>query len=190
MNTPSHFIIQAAVAKRAANPELVRSAFLWGAVAPDIPLYLLSVGGGLYFRLTGMSTREAAEHMFDDLFFQDPFWMAAHNLLHSPTMLALLLGGWWLAKRMTGHPWGWLKWFLLGCAAHTLLDIPVHHNDGPLLFFPFEWQTRFNSPVSYWDPDYYGTIFVWFELVLDGVLVGYLMTPWVKKQLGRHSSQL
>lgn len=45
MNTPSHFIIQAALAKSAAHPKLVRSAFLWGAVAPDIPLYLLSIFG-------------------------------------------------------------------------------------------------------------------------------------------------
>ena len=188
MNTPSHFIIQAAVAKRAANPGLVRGAFLWGAVAPDIPLYLLSVFGGLYFRWTGMSLREAAGHMFDTLFFEDPFWIAAHNLLHSPTMLALLLGGGWLFKRFTGRGWGWAKWFLIGCAAHTLLDIPVHHNDGPLLFFPLEWQTRFSSPVSYWDPDYYGGVFAWFELALDVALLTYLVTPWFKRRLKGRSS--
>ncbi|MEZ4675136.1 MAG: hypothetical protein R2932_12925 [Caldilineaceae bacterium] len=33
--------------------------------------------------------------------------------------------------------------------AHTAIDIPLHYDDGPLLLFPFDWKTRFHSPVSH-----------------------------------------
>ena len=180
MNTPSHFILQAALAKR--YKIVKRNAFLWGAVAPDVPLYLLSVLGALYFWLRGTPPREALPYMFDTLFYDNPFWIASHNMLHSPTMLLLLAGGWWLARRVGGRSFAWFIWLIAGCAVHTLVDIPTHYNDGPLLFFPLEWTTRFSSPVSYWDPAHYGVQFTIFELSLDIALLVYLLAPWFRRR--------
>ncbi len=50
MNTPSHLIMTAALRTRLRPLPIPRGAFLLGAVLPDVPLWLLSVGGGLYFR--------------------------------------------------------------------------------------------------------------------------------------------
>ena len=49
-----------------------------------------------------------------------------------------------------------LFWFAAACMLHTLIDIPLHYDDGPLVFYPLNWQARFYSPVSYWDPRRYG----------------------------------
>jgi hypothetical protein len=73
----------------------------------------------------------------------------------------------------------------VGCAIHTAGDIPVHHNDGPLLLFPFEWSVRFYSPVSYWHPDYYAVQFGVFETLLVVAMLAYLLIPpllrWVRR---------
>lgn len=72
---------------------------------------------------------------------------------------------------------------------HTMLDIPTHHNDGPLILFPLEWSVRFYSPVSYWDPRYFGREFALFELLLNLTLLGYLFGPGLWRRLRRrHSS--
>ena len=183
MNTPSHWLIQAGLAKR--YKVVQRRAFLWGAIAPDIPLYLLSIGGALYYLLIGTPLNEAMPYMFDTLFYENVYWVALHNLLHSPTMLLLLAGAWWLVRRFTGKNLYAFIWFIAGCALHTLVDIPVHHNDGPLLLFPLEWTLRFNSPISYWDPEHYGIPFTIFELCLDIALLVYLLRPWFKRRFSR-----
>jgi hypothetical protein len=179
VNTPSHFLIHAAIAKRANNPRLVRSSFLWGAVAPDIPLYLLSILGGLYFRATGMTTSEAANHIFNTLYFSDPSWIWAHHLFHAPLLLAayaLILYP--LRKNRIAY---WLLWFVAGCGLHTTIDILTHYDDGPLVFFPLNWAYRFHS-ISYWDPRHGGRWFAPLELALDLFLLGYLIIPWLKKR--------
>jgi membrane-bound metal-dependent hydrolase YbcI (DUF457 family) len=179
VNTPSHFLIHAAIAKRAKNPNLVKSAFLWGAVAPDIPLYLLSILGGLYFRSTGMTTREAANHMFDKLYFSDPGWIWAHHLFHGPLLLiAYALVLYPLRKNRVAY---WSLWFVAGCALHTTIDILTHYNDGPLVFFPLNWSFRIQS-ISYWDPRHGGAWFGPLELALDLFLLGYLLIPWLKNR--------
>lgn len=183
MNTPSHWLIQAGLAKRFKR--IRRTAFLWGSVAPDLPLYVLSLFGALYYLGRGMPLREALDYVWGTLFFESPFWVASHNLLHSPTMLLLLAGGWWLLRRSTSRDHPWFIWFILGCALHTAVDIPTHHDDGPLLLFPFNWTLRFISPVSYWDPEHYGDIFAPLELLLDGLLLAYLTTPWLRRRFGR-----
>ncbi len=179
MNTPSHFIIHAAIAKGAKNPNLVRSAFLWGAITPDFPLVLLSIFGGIYFRNTGMTAREAANHMFDKLYFSDPGWITAHHLFHAPLLLiAYVLILYTLRKRRVAY---WLLWFVAGCGLHSLVDILTHYDDGPLVFFPLNWTYRFHS-ISYWDPRHGGAWFAPLELALNLFLLGYLIIPWLKNR--------
>ncbi len=185
MNTPSHWLITAAVDKRLRGVQIVHGAFLLGSIAPDIPLYLLTLAGWIHLHLIrGWSTVSALRYMFDIQFFRDPLWVIGHNTLHSPTLLLLALVGVWRLQRRFPSISAWGIWFLIGCLLHTAVDIPVHVDDGPLLFFPMDWGSRFRSAISYWDPRYFGAQFFWFELGLDLVLSAYLWGPRLARWLG------
>ncbi|NET58712.1 MAG: hypothetical protein F6K47_21920 [Symploca sp. SIO2E6] len=185
MNTPSHFLMTAALEKSLPKVAIVKSAFLLGSVAPDLPLWILSLGGIIYYHLLkGWSLEDTSSYLFGELFFQNPFWMSSHNFLHSLVILLLGLSlVWYLRRRNSGLPTGWFLWFLLACLLHSVIDILTHVDDGPLLFFPLEWTIRFQSPVSYWDHRYYGKEFSIFELVLNVVLLIYLISPWIYRHL-------
>jgi hypothetical protein len=186
MNTPSHLIMTAALQKRFRHVPIAKSGFLLGSVAPDIALFALSIGGGLYYRyVRGLSGEATFRHMYDTMYFRDPLWMAAHNLLHAPLILLFGLFVCWRHRAQLGTWRHWLFWFFLACLFHTAIDIATHVDDGPLLFFPFEWTTRFQSPVSYWDRRYYGEQFALFELTLDVLLLGYLVLPVIWRGIRR-----
>lgn len=177
MNTPAHIVIAASVAK--AVPAVpMNSAFLLGSVAPDLPLYAMSLVGGVYFtRVKKMTSKDAADLMFNDLFFKNKAWIAVHNFLHSPLLLGLFIVP--LSFFLENGVAAWFFWFLLSCLLHTALDIPTHHNDGPLLLFPFDWKTRFESPISYWDRNRGAKGFMIFEASLVLILLLYLWGPWL-----------
>lgn len=145
---------------------------------PDIPLGLLSVGSFVYYRyFAGQNVESLMPKMFDDLFFNNPWWIAFHNFLHAPVALFIYLAILWKYRTQPASRGHWWLWFVLGCMVHTAIDIPTHVNDGPLLFFPFDWHTRFHSPVSYYEPAHFGTQFAIFEITLDILLLGYLFIP-------------
>jgi membrane-bound metal-dependent hydrolase YbcI (DUF457 family) len=179
MNTPSHLIINAAIGKNInGKVDIVQSAFLWGAVMPDIPFGILSVVATFYYRvIVGYQSPDLMEAVLHPLYFNNPFWISAHNVLHSPLALGLFLAILWRWRNQPGKVPRWLYWFFVGCALHTGIDILTHYDDGPLLLWPLNWQFRFHSPISYWDPAHYGRQFAVFELVLDVVLLGYLFIP-------------
>ncbi len=157
---------------------IVRSAFLLGSVAPDIPLWLLSIGGVLYYHIIqGWSVAETSRLMFDQLYFHNSVWIASHNFLHAPLVLLLGLAIAWSKRRNIGSRSRWLFWFLLACLLHSGVDILTHVDDGPLVFFPFDWSTRFASSVSYWDDRYYGREFQMFEQSLNVVFLIYFLSP-------------
>lgn len=187
MNTPSHLLINAALRKWTADrggPTIPRGPFLLGAVLPDVPLTLLWVGAYVYSRyVLGDAAITPMDPSFDRLYFTDPVWIASYNLLHSPTLLLAELALLWRLRDRAGTPGWWWFWFSAGCLVHSLCDIPVHVNDGPLLLFPFEWTLRFQSPVSYWDPRHYGREFAVFELLLDLALLAYLFGPALARRL-------
>lgn len=178
MNTPSHFLMTAALAQALPRVSIVRRAFLWGSIAPDIPLWMLSIGGMIYYSLIlGWSRADVARLMFDDLYFHNPFWIASHNFLHSPLVLLVGVMLTWRSRRRINSWQRWLFWFLTACLFHSTVDILTHVDDGPLLLFPLNWTWRFRSAVSYYDHRYYGAIFHQFELLLDGILILYLLGP-------------
>lgn len=188
LNTiPTHLVINATIEKKyGIKANIVKSAFLWGSVAPDIPLALLSLGYFFYNRY-GFTQRGSGvmNSAFDTLYFNHPWWIASHNILHSPTALIIYTILLWrfLDKRNTrGH---WWLWFVFGCMVHSVIDILTHFDDGPVLFFPFDWHTRFYSPVSYWDRTHYAEQFFFVELGVNIILLGYLFLPklfqWFKR---------
>lgn len=176
MLTPSHFLMTAALDKSLPRIPIVKSAFLLGSVAPDLPLWFLSIGSLIYYHyILGWSVADTSRLVYDDLFFHNPFWIASHNFLHSPVLLLSGLVLTWRYRRHIGSTERWLFWFFVGCLFHTGVDILTHVEDGPLLFFPFEWTIRFHSAVSYWDYRYHGREFRVFERALDGTLLVYLL---------------
>jgi len=186
MNTPSHFLVNAALEKSLPHRAIAKSAFLFGSVAPDLPLYVLSIGALIYYHyIKGWTVGQAFRFMFDELYFTNPFWVASHNLLHSPPILVLALVLLWRFRGRQGSIKYWWFWFFAGCLLHSALDIPTHVDDGPLLLFPLEWTIRFQSPVSYWDERYYGREFSQFEAILDIILLAYLLIPPIFRYLRR-----
>ena len=183
MNTPSHWLMTITAGKLIPwAKKCPRWALGLGSIAPDIPLYLLSFGGIYYFRnYLGWEKDRVFSHLFDDLYFHDPYWIALHNFLHSPTMLLILLSLVIVIDRVRlrlSRLSRWLYFFLGACMLHSIVDILTHNDDGPVLFFPFNWQYRFPSPISYWDRDHHGGTFMIFEALLDLGFLSFLIMTW------------
>lgn len=174
----------AALDKSLPRVPIVKRAFLLGSIAPDLPLWILSISSiGYYHLLKGWSLPETSKYVFGKLYFHNPFWIASHNLLHSPILLLLGLSLVWRSRRNIGSKSRWIFWFLLACLFHSIVDVFTHANDGPLLLFPLEWTIRFSSPISYWDTRYYGREFGLFEGMLNVVLFLYLFGARIYRYL-------
>jgi hypothetical protein len=184
---PTHLVINAALEKKfGAKFKLAKSAFLWGSVLPDLPFGVLSLGSYAYYRfILQQDTSSVMENVIHYSYFNNPWWIAAHNFLHSPLALivyAILLWS-FISKPGTRGHW-WLS-FVFGSMVHSVIDILTHHNDGPLLFWPLNWQTRFFSPISYWDPAHFGPQMMFFEIFLNLALLGYLFVPKIWQSVMR-----
>ena len=183
MQTQSHAIINAALGtaleKRGIRPGYW--ALVLGSLMPDLPLTVLTFIYLARNNLFGQPPDVMFGPAYDALYFTDPVWITSHSLMHSPPMIALWLALGWVLGFRYNHRWGqFLFWFAVGNALHTALDIPTHHNDGPLLLYPFNWTLRFNSPISYWHPDYYGRQFAVFETILNIILTIYFIVRGVR----------
>ncbi|MCA9984777.1 MAG: metal-dependent hydrolase [Anaerolineales bacterium] len=158
-----------------------------GAVVPDIPFTLLTVGYEIYYRQFAalpVSGQSIMEYLHFDLFFNDPLWIVSHNLFHS-----LIINGFLMLMALTlfkGRRWGrGLFWFAVGATIHTIIDILTHHSDGPLFLFPLNWHYRFASPVSYWEEGFYGRQFMVFEYTMNLLALLYLGRLWLRGRQAR-----
>lgn len=169
MITTTHIVTNGWLARRFPGRFASPLAFVVGGFAPDIGLLLMTAGAAVFFPLTqDMSVSESLTYAFDTLFFESRPWIAAANVLHSPVVVACL---YLLATqtRRSSTPAAWqrrLASFAAGCALHIAVDIPVHHDDGPVVFWPLDWSYRLESPVSYWDPNHFGAIVAPIDLAL------------------------
>jgi len=175
-------------------PPLRSGWLLFGSVLPDIPLILLFFGTLTADLLQGnvldpgnenAASQSYTGYLFDYAFFHDPWVKLTHNLFHAPLLILFyIIVGYWIWKR--GKAWGAaLFWLGAACALHTAIDIPVHYNDGPLIFFPFDWNTRFYSPISYWEQGRGGVWFTIFEHLLLLCMLIYLSIGWWQKRRAR-----
>lgn len=181
MWTPTHALITAFLAYRLRRRwSIEMGPALAGAVMPDVPLVVLTLGYAALRRLTGVAGAGEGLYApgFDNLFFRDPVWVTLHNGLHAPLVLAALgLFGWVASHR--GRRWGRsLGWFVAACGLHTVMDALTHTHDGPLLLFPLDWTYRFASPVSYWHPANFGREWTRIEWFVDGVIAAYFVLWW------------
>lgn len=192
MQTQSHVLVAFALTKSLRRKITIpRWPFVLGAFIPDVPLTLLWIGTVLYDRyVLGVGAQPMMDELYDQLYFTNPLWISSYNLFHSPTLLLILLALLWPFRQRIGAKLRWCFWFVTGCLAHTALDIPTHADDGPLLFYPFDWSYRFHSPISYWDRRHYAAQFRVFELALDLILLAYLLLPPLWRWLRRRRSSM
>ncbi len=184
MQTQSHLLIAAAaiVPLRRWPGSVCAPALLFGAVLPDIPFFVLTVAGEIYYRVLAPPppTKSIMEYLHFTLFYGEPLWIIGHNFFHSLVIdsILLMIGLWWWKRRgeRRGGRWGMIIfWLALSMLLHVTIDVFTHHSDGPLIWFPLNWSYRFASPISYWEPTYGGQGFAVFETVLDLALVAYLV---------------
>jgi hypothetical protein len=142
VNTPAHLLIGwAAFGRNKSN--VVISAALFGALLPDLSLYLMA-GTSLFVLDIPPSV------VFGELYYSD-LWQTIFAIDNSFIVWGALLA---LAL------WRNADWGLALCGAallHLIGDLPLHHDDGRAHFWPItSWI--FESPVSYWDHRHYGNI--------------------------------
>ncbi len=136
MNTPAHAIVNLVVL-RGANAVPV----VMGAVLPDLPMLL-------FYGVEKLVLATPERVIWSASYFA-PAWQAVFDGVHSLPLIgaALSLALWRGSKAQTA--------FLSSMVVHSIGDFLLHHDDAHRHFFPFsDW--RFESPISYWDPRYYG----------------------------------
>ena len=138
-------------------------AVLLGALIPDAAIY----GLFLWSKFAGIP--EAT--VWNQLYWQEPWqtYTAAGNSIPFYAMI-LLLGIVALRQVRSAHKIGIVLTFLaLAALVHIAGDLPVHVADAHRHFWPIsDW--KFISPVSYWNPDHHGRVFMVFETLL-GILI-------------------
>ena len=142
-------------------------AVLLGAFVPDMAIY----GLFLWSKMAGIP--EAT--VWNELYWQEPWqtYTAAGNSIPIYGLI-LLLGVFALRQVRSAHKIGLvLTFFALAALVHIAGDLPVHVKDAHRHFWPIsDW--KFISPVSYWDPDHHGRLFMLFEMLLGILMVAVL----------------
>jgi len=190
MNTVTHFLFSAVIRKPLKNvtdknkdvPDLQSSGFLIGSIIPDALLTIITIICGLIDvsrgTFSGPDGRESSLMwiLFDDWFFNNPWIIAAQQLFHSPFLVAIFILVAYLLWKRGIKGAGWFFWLSCGAMLHTLVDIPVHHDDGPLLFWPLNWDIRYISPISYWDSAHFGIPTGLYDIYLIIAFIAILLT--------------
>lgn len=118
---------------------------------PDLP----ALGGTLYY--ASRDGRIWNEESLEAIYFSGPFG-ATGSALHSAVPVATLLVLYGVLRVGRRDPRRVALWFLLGWLGHTLADFLTHVDDTRPLLWPLsDWQ--WSSPVSYYNPLYYGRQF-------------------------------
>ena len=197
-------------------PQVKASALIFGSLLPDLALILIAIVCLIRDKIVGVldsSLWSNHDHnspanpdllnaswtasLFDDWFFNNPVIITLQNTFHSPLLLLIFIVlAFYLFKTKETTidinakgiiSYEWLFWMCFAAMLHTLIDIPLHAGDGPLIAFPVDWSYRFNSSLSYWDPNHHGDIWSIFEHTLDVIIILYLLWSWkLKKRLIKH----
>lgn len=195
MQTYTHFLVALALSGPLGRfldhpnrkfPPLSCSAFLFGSTLPDLPLIVTAIVAMTIDKIN--NNGNVVNRLFGDWYFHNPWVKAEHNLFHSPITLLTMIGLAYTLWRRAGYQRAaWVFWALSSALLHSTCDVPVHHDDGPLILFPINWEYRFRSPVSYWDPQYHGHEFAVCEHIMDLFIILrqcciYAMRPKAKEE--------
>ena len=156
MHTDAHAFYTWVLAKHGVKAG--RAAGIAGAVGaalPDVPSFAGTAFYGI--RDGGMWNEESLEAIY----FSGPFG-ATGSALHSIVPVGALLALYAALGRGGFDRRRILLWFLIGWAGHTVADFLTHVDDTRPLFWPLsDWE--WSSPISYYNPLYYGREFLALE---------------------------
>jgi len=131
-----------------------------GAILPDLPYCVFFVAAAL----------EHGPRAFTDLGVWRSIWghpvvVGLHSFLPWGAAMLLLIStrAWRRAPALAA--------FLAGWGLHVVIDMLTHRSDGYPILWPLS-DYRFPTPVSYWEPAYYGRTF---SLVCDGAIAVLLI---------------
>ncbi|MEO0457294.1 MAG: hypothetical protein AAF152_12050 [Cyanobacteria bacterium P01_A01_bin.114] len=158
MNTPTHIILNLAILGRKSKPQWNLPIALGGLI-PDAAMFL--------FYAWTKGVQKLPDRQIWGTLYYDPVWQTVFDFWNSIPLALLGIGvGLWLKLRGRDKVVG--SAISISCASvilHCLQDLPTHREDAHRHFWPLS-HFRFESPVSYWDPDHYGNIFAPIELIL------------------------
>ncbi len=150
MNTPSHAILNLTILGKFTHPQ-ANLIIVLGGILPDVPIFIFYGWAKLIAKIPdGQIWSEAYYH---------PVVQDSVALFHSIPLAAIGL------IIALFFKWEIIQVLCLSLILHSLLDLPVHHDDAHRHFFPFS-NYRFISPFSYWDPKHYGNIVAFIEIIL------------------------
>ncbi len=114
---------------------------LAGALLPDLSIFIM-------FFWTRIIMGRPEELIWREIYFT-PFWQSIGMVANSmPLYGAIALIAWW-------RNWPLVLVLALSALLHLTFDFPFHNDDAHAHFWPITaW--RFESPLSYWDPDHFG----------------------------------
>ena len=179
MMTQTHLLLAAGLwAKPGQKRRNV--AIIAGSLIPDLSIYILF----LYAMATGIP----GEILWGHTYWREP-WQTLSAISNAiPLYLGFLIAAFLIAAPKDPRP----RWqslpalFCLAALVHLATDFPVHHDDAHVHFWPFSYW-RFESPISYWNPDHYGGLFSIFEALLGLALMAILFrrftARWVRSLL-------
>lgn len=169
MNTPAHILICAAAFSKRRDRQETRVAALGGLI-PDLSLYILVFVSLFILRIQ-------PDVVFDKLYFSD-LWQGIFAVDNSiPLWASLAVFGHVTNRRL-------LMVLSLSCLIHIGLDMPVHHDDGRVHFWPFS-DYVFESPISYWDGAHHAAIIAPIEglLALIAAVVLFVRYPRIAQAM-------
>jgi len=169
MNTPGHAVVNLAILGR--RDERSRDgAIAAGALLPDAPMVAFWLWAKLIAGLT-------EEEVWGQAYYE-PAWQLVFDLFHSVPLSLVIVGLAWKLGMARTRALGW-SLFL-----HSVFDLPLHNDDAHRHFLPLT-DFRFESPVSYWDPDYHGGLVAGLEVVLVFALTVWVLFPRIPSLLWR-----
>lgn len=196
MRTYSHVLLGYLLARRGVRvPRRASLASAAGAALPDIPAIVGAAVLAVAGRWSGMPSagpdhERLHEQVLDQLFFTGPVGTAG-LALHSAVPVAGLLLVLALARGADGRRSVRLQaplWFLLGWAGHVFVDFLTHAEDSRPPLWPLsDW--RWQSPVSYWNPDYFGVQFTLVEHAAVLLALTWISLPPLRRLLSRTISR-
>ncbi len=185
METYSHSFFTWALAKhgvKAGRDAGIAAAV--GAALPDLPSF---AGTAYYVGADYLRDGWGAMHsegVLDAIYFTGPFG-ATGSALHSAVPVVLLLILYRVLRLGLRDHRRILLWFLLGWFGHTIADFLTHVDDTRPLFWPISgWE--WSSPVSYYNPLYYGQEFF---AISHGLMLLIVLCLLLKRILGRRNAK-
>lgn len=157
MKTPTHVAINYLIFSRLGMDKKYSKFFLLGGAMPDIPICLAFAA--LFLWSENLANTVA---IFRSLYEGNVIMIGLHNVFHSPLSLGMLLVGSFLAGPYKTR----FEFSIAGCFVHSFIDIYTHVDDGPLMFWPFDLDSRFTSRISHWDPSYGGEFVLMTEICI------------------------